>query len=81
MDFRTGQWVECDRGIGIYMNEKMPDGQKVPHVHLVDDSDGTTKTVVPASVVSHLRSARAAAIPAPRIEHLTAEELAAMGYH
>lgn len=80
MNFRNGMWVECDLGVGIYHNDKMPDGQKVPHVHLVND-DGTTRTVVPASVTDLLRPARAAAIPASRVERLTGEQLAAMGYH
>jgi hypothetical protein len=71
---RNGQWVETDQGVGIVVHQ---DGGA--WVHLTND-DGTTLAQLPLDRCSGLRIARRDSIPASRVGHLTAEQLAAMGY-
>jgi hypothetical protein len=91
---RNGQWIESDQGVGIYIIERKTtsatmevNGQEVPvpttdiehWIHLVND-DGTTLAHLPADRCKNVRIARASSIPVARVAHLSAEQMAALGY-
>lgn len=74
---RKGMWVVDGEGrLGIAARVDPVPGRT--ELHYVKD-DGTTAEVVVVPTAD-LRQAKAAEIPAARVSHLTAEQLAACGY-
>lgn len=72
---RPGMWVVCDKRIGILSGLS---GRGIYEIMLVDDEGLNVMQV--SAVESDLRQARASEIPPKRIEHLSADQLATMGY-
>lgn len=80
---RQGVWVETDQGIGIRTSEKMDisgNEFQVGYVDIVDSAGATIAARVPEASLTNVRLARRASIPPDRIAHLSAEQLARMGY-
>jgi hypothetical protein len=86
---RQGVWVETDQGVGIRNVEKVSisDGSEngtieIPtaYVDLVSSSGETIAARIPESSLGNVRIARRVAIPAARVAHLSAEQLARLGY-
>lgn len=60
----------------------LADGERIerePWVHLTNP-DGTTLAQLPAANCGAIEQAKAGDIPAGRVEHLDADQLAALGY-
>jgi hypothetical protein len=79
---RQGVWVETDLGVGIRMIEATKLGSAevmVPWVHLVG-ADGATLAALPESSVGNVRIARKSSIPTCRVEGISDERLAQLGY-
>ena len=80
---RQGVWVETDQGVGIRTVEKIAiEGADiaVAYVDMVSDAGETIAARIPESSLGNVRIARRVAIPAVRIAHLSAEQLARLGY-
>jgi hypothetical protein len=83
---RQGVWVETDQGVGIRTTEKTEiagtgHAITVAYVDMVDATTGETIAArIPESSLGNVRIARRVAIPAARIAHLSAEQLARLGY-
>jgi hypothetical protein len=80
---RQGVWVETDQGVGIRTVEKIAiEGTDiaVAYVDMVNDAGETIAARIPESSLGNVRIARRVAIPAARVAHLTAEQLATLGY-
>lgn len=80
---RQGVWVESDQGVGIRTTEKIDIGGNEVAVGYVDIVSGTGETIaarVPEASLTNVHIARRASIPPDRIAHLSADQLARMGY-